>query len=193
MTSSPTKATPLRLVVGIFERIDHRPVVLAVAARLHDHVLVEAEEVAQREQLFLGRVAGRVFALGREGKPGSPARTHGSARRPRPPAAVFRLRRIGMKRNVAGTHRHGSISLRMRCLGSPPRARDTQSRNRACVRTRRSDPLERQRNALPHADAHGGERALAAALLQAVRPRSARGARPTCRADARARSRRRAD
>ena len=31
-----------------------------------------------------------------------------------------------------------------------------------------SHPLDRQRNALPDADAHGGERALAAALFQAV-------------------------
>src|SRR3954452_13108568 len=31
-----------------------------------------------------------------------------------------------------------------------------------------SDPFERERYALPHADAHGGKRALATALLQAV-------------------------
>src|SRR3979409_1312713 len=32
-------------------------------------------------------------------------------------------------------------------------------------------PLQRQRNPLPHADAHGGERALAAALLERVQRR----------------------
>jgi hypothetical protein len=40
-------------------------VVGAVAGRLHDHVLVEAEEVAQREQLVFRRVARRVLPLGR--------------------------------------------------------------------------------------------------------------------------------
>ena len=34
---------------GGFERIDHRPVVLAVAGRLNNHVLVEAKKIAQRE------------------------------------------------------------------------------------------------------------------------------------------------
>ena len=43
----------------------HGAVVGAVAGRLHDHVAREAEKIAQRAQLFLRRVAGRVFALGR--------------------------------------------------------------------------------------------------------------------------------
>ena len=54
--------------VRAFERIDQRPVVGVVTGRLHDHVLVEAEEVAQREQLLLRRVARGVFALRRERK-----------------------------------------------------------------------------------------------------------------------------
>ena len=51
-----------------FERVHHGAVVLAVAGGLDDHVLVEAEKVAQREQLFLRRIAGRVFALRRIGE-----------------------------------------------------------------------------------------------------------------------------
>ena len=87
VTSSPTKATPLALLFECVQRVDHRAVVRVVAGRLHDHVLVEAEEVAQREQLLLRRVARRVLALRREGKLRPPGRTRGNARRPRPPAA----------------------------------------------------------------------------------------------------------
>ena len=51
-----------------FERVHHGAVVLAVTAGLHDHVLVEAEKVPQREQLFLRRIAWGVFALRRIGE-----------------------------------------------------------------------------------------------------------------------------
>ena len=160
----------LGLVVGRLERVDHRAIVLAVAGRLHDHVLVEAEEIAQREQLLLGRVAGRVFALRRVGKLGSPGRTRGSAHRPRPPAAC-----ISASTDWDETECSRHSSARGGLLGS----------------SRCLDPLDRQRYALPDADAHGGERAPAAARLQADASRSTRAARPTCRADGRARSRRR--
>src|SRR5262249_9687381 len=70
------------------------------AARLHDHVLVETQKVAEREELLFGRVHRRVFALGR---------VREAARRPEHVAMRIdrargrrktRLRRIGMKRNV---------------------------------------------------------------------------------------------
>src|SRR5262245_35638326 len=101
----------LGLARGARERIDQRAIVLGVARRLHDHVLVEAEKVAQREQLFLGCVARRVFALGRVGKfafrtEHMAVRIDGARRR-----NVFRLRRIGMKRDIAWTHRHGACSF----------------------------------------------------------------------------------
>jgi hypothetical protein len=57
-----------RLVVRMFQRIDQRPVVAAVAGGLHDHVFVKAQVVAQREQLVFRRVARRVFPLRRIGK-----------------------------------------------------------------------------------------------------------------------------
>src|SRR5262249_24988899 len=95
-----------RLVGGAFERVHHRPIVLAVARGLHDHVLVEAEKVAQREQLLLGSVARGVLALRRMGK-AALRPEHGAVRidraRRRP---VLRLRRVGMERDVACAHRH---------------------------------------------------------------------------------------
>ncbi len=135
----------LGLVAGGFERIDHRPIVLAVAGRLHDHVLVEPEEIAQREQLFLGRVAGRVFALGRVGKFRLRAehvavRIDRARRRP-----VFRLRRVGMERDVACAHRHGvrlqkSVSTPAQAPARrPARRRRTWWRARAWCRSASSD------------------------------------------------------
>jgi hypothetical protein len=62
------KGDALGPAVRCIERIDHGAVVLGVAGRLHDDVLVEAQKIAQREQLFLRRVARRVFALRRVGK-----------------------------------------------------------------------------------------------------------------------------
>src|SRR5581483_11424318 len=91
------------------QRIDQGAVVGVVAGRLHDNRLVEAEEVMQCKQLLLRRVARRVFALGCERELGLWAeyvvvRVHGACRR-----LVLRLRRIGMKRNVAGAHRQGGV------------------------------------------------------------------------------------
>src|SRR5262249_26673212 len=159
----------LGLALRARERVDQRAIVLGVAGRLHDHVLVEAEKVAQREQLFLGRVTGRVFALGRVGKfafrPEHVAvRIDGARWRD-----VLRLRRIGMKRDIAWAHRHGPFPsrasnparARANRLGPPPR---TWSRARVCPR---------------------------ASLIRA--PRSRRAAPPTCPAGALARSPRRAD
>ncbi len=47
------------------QRIDHRAIVGAVTRRLHDHVALEAEIVAQLPELLLRRVARRVLALRR--------------------------------------------------------------------------------------------------------------------------------
>ena len=44
--------------------IDHGAVIRAVAGGLHNHVAGKAQVVAQRKQLILGRIAGRVLALG---------------------------------------------------------------------------------------------------------------------------------
>src|SRR5262249_57441293 len=70
---------------------------------LEDEVLVEAEEVAQREELLLRRVARRVLALGRERKrrlrPEHVAvRAHRAGRR-----RICRLRRVRMERDIPGT------------------------------------------------------------------------------------------
>jgi hypothetical protein len=72
---------------GALECVHRGAIVLAMAARLHDHALVEAEKVAQREELLLWRVAGRVFALGRIGEFSLPGRIRDSVR-PRPPQAA---------------------------------------------------------------------------------------------------------
>src|SRR5208282_1265353 len=45
--------------------VDHRAVVGAVAGRLNDDVAGKAQVIAEREELRLARVAGRVLALGR--------------------------------------------------------------------------------------------------------------------------------
>src|SRR5262249_49788811 len=101
----------LGLVVRAFERIDHRAVVFAVARRLNDHVLVEAEKVAQRGELLLGRIARRVFALGRVGELALvPEPVAGRVARPRR-RPIFRLGGIGVEGDVAWTHRHGGVSL----------------------------------------------------------------------------------
>ena len=74
-------------------RVGHRAVVGAVAGGLHDDVAREAQVIAQREQLRLARVAGRVLPLGREGKlrPGTEhvaMRVHGAGRRQEPRLAA---------------------------------------------------------------------------------------------------------
>ena len=62
-----------RSAAGMDERIDHGAVVGAVAGGLHHDVAGEAEMVAQRVELLLRRIAGRVFALRRERKFGARA------------------------------------------------------------------------------------------------------------------------
>ena len=59
---------PAGHAAGGLKRVDHRAVVLAVAAGLHDHVAGQAQMVAKREQLVLAGISGGVFALGRKGK-----------------------------------------------------------------------------------------------------------------------------
>ena len=54
-----------RPVVRRAQRVDERAVVGAVAGGLHDDVLVEAEAIAQREELLLRRIARRVLPLRR--------------------------------------------------------------------------------------------------------------------------------
>ena len=58
----------LGLAVGGDQRIDQRAVVGVVAGRLHDHVLVEAEEVAQRcNSVSFGASQGVYLRLGANG------------------------------------------------------------------------------------------------------------------------------
>ena len=68
VTLRSTVATPRARPFDAPQRIDQRAVVGAVTGRLDDDVLVEAEMVAQREQLVLRGVARRVLALRRVGK-----------------------------------------------------------------------------------------------------------------------------
>jgi hypothetical protein len=91
------------------ERVDERTVVVAVAGRLHDDVALEPEVVAQREQLFLRGIAGRVLALGRIGegiaRPEYVAvRIHGPGRH-----RETRLRRVRVKGQIVGIHGHAAI------------------------------------------------------------------------------------
>ena len=186
VTSSPTKATPLALPFEASSASTMARLSLEWHERLHDHVLVEAEKIAQREQLFLRRVARRVFALRRIGKfrlrPEHMAMRIDRARR----RLEFRLRRIGMERDVTRRHRHAASPLnchareggfnpdvtdrRLRDVSSPAPATRPGRRRRTWWRARAC------RRAFPsHA------------------PPSASAARPTCRADGRARWRRHAD
>ncbi len=78
-----------------------------MAGRLDDHVALETEEIAQREQLLLGRVAGRVLALGRIGEHVARAEhvavgVHRAGGR-----LVAGLSGIGVERQVVGVHRLG--------------------------------------------------------------------------------------
>ncbi len=92
-----------RSVVRRTQRVHERPIVGAVAGGLHDHVLVEAETVAQREELFLRGVARRVFPLGRVRELRRRVRTRGSARPPHPGGTLNAGDgRIRMERQPAG-------------------------------------------------------------------------------------------
>ena len=65
---APHGGDATRPAVAGKQGVDHGAIVGAVAGRLHDDVAIETEMVAQREQLRLAGVAGRVFALGRVGE-----------------------------------------------------------------------------------------------------------------------------
>ena len=56
------------LVVGGLQRINQCAVVGAVAGRLHDHIFIEPQVVAQCKKLILAGIAGRVFAFRRVGE-----------------------------------------------------------------------------------------------------------------------------
>ena len=90
----------LSFAVGMNERVDQRAIVRVMTGRLHDHVLVEAEKIAQRKQFFLWRIAGRVFPFRRERK--RRLRTEHMAMRVDRARRrlVFRLRRIGVEGDV---------------------------------------------------------------------------------------------
>jgi hypothetical protein len=62
------RGDPTRTISGVDERIHQRAVVRAVTGRLHQHVALEAEKIAQRPEFLLRRVAWRVLALGRVGE-----------------------------------------------------------------------------------------------------------------------------
>ena len=79
---------------------------------------------------------------------GFPARTRGSAHRSHPRAAGSSASTGWVKGNVSRAHSHRDDLLRIWAVAS--------------------DALERERNPLPDAHAHGGERAPAAALLEAM-------------------------
>src|SRR5262249_61265804 len=97
--------------------------------------LLQPTHSAQPEQLLLRRVSRRVLALRRMRefffRPEHVAvRMDGAGRRLEP-----RLRRVGMKRDVAWTHRHGVTPKRARWPPRPPgRRRRTRWRARACRR-----------------------------------------------------------
>jgi hypothetical protein len=92
------EGTALGLAVGGHQRIDQRAVVGVMAGRLHDHVLVEAEEVAALRKVSFGASHGVYLRLGANGKhclrPEHVAVRVDRARR----RLELRLRRIGMER-----------------------------------------------------------------------------------------------
>ncbi|MDR6456461.1 tripartite-type tricarboxylate transporter receptor subunit TctC [Variovorax paradoxus] len=66
LTSGATEATP-RAPVRMRDGIEQRAVVAAVAGGLHDHVALEAQQVAQREELLPRSVAGVYLRSGAQG------------------------------------------------------------------------------------------------------------------------------
>jgi len=132
------KGDALGAAVGGVKRIDHGAVVFGVTRGLDDHILIEAEKVAQREQLLLRRITGRVFALRRIGKfrLGAEHMTMGidGARR----RFEFRFRRIGMERNVTRRHRHVEFLLLVipgRATGANPQSMTTDDSSQHCPET----------------------------------------------------------
>src|SRR5437660_2955837 len=101
-----------RAAAGMDKRVDERAIVVAVAGRLHDDIALEPEKIAQREQLFLRRVAWRVFALRCVGK--RPLRSEDVAMRVHRTRRYREagLRRSRIKRQVVCIHAIQSIYLR---------------------------------------------------------------------------------
>jgi hypothetical protein len=98
--------------------VDDRAVVGAVARGLYEHVALETEVVAQRPELFLACIAGRVLTLRRvrEARARSEhvaVRVHAAGRQ-----SKARLRRLRMKRQPASIHREWA----RRAFGRPARA-----------------------------------------------------------------------
>ncbi len=92
------------LIVRMDQGVHQGAVVRAVATGLHDHIALEAQKVAQGEQLFLGGVAGGVLAAGMIGKHVARAehvavRVHRALGRDE-----GRLGWIGHKRQIVGIH-----------------------------------------------------------------------------------------
>ena len=84
--SGRTGCNAARQPASALQRVHERAIVVAVAGGLHDHVALETEEIAQGEELLLGRVARRVLPLRRVGKHGGRAEdvavcVHGARRR----------------------------------------------------------------------------------------------------------------
>ena len=111
-----TVATPRALPLDRAQRVDQRAVVGAVAGRLHDRRCARSRGGrAARRAASLLRVAGRVLALGREGK--LRARAEHVAMR------VHRARR--QRESAASTGRDGTVEpagglLESVVVGSPP-------------------------------------------------------------------------
>ena len=57
VTSRETVATPRARPAELRSASDQRAIVGAMTGALHDHVALEAQEIAQRQELFLGRIA----------------------------------------------------------------------------------------------------------------------------------------
>src|SRR5208282_5028784 len=154
-----------------------------VTRGLHDDVLVEAEKIAQREQLFLGRVAGRVFALGRIGKFCFGAE-HMAMRIDRAGRRLeFRLRWIGVEGDVTRRHRHATYSIFFSSFRPSEARAGIHNHSRTTLNTVIMDS----------GLAPSARPGMTARPSPARAPRSAPAARRTCRADGRAQSRRHAD
>ena len=149
---APYRGDAARPAAGVDERVDERAVVVAVTGRLHDDVALEPEVVAQREQLFLRGVAGRVLALGRIGE-----------RRARPEHVAMRvhragrhhesrLRRVRVEGQIVGIHDHDALrSARASALELSRRNSDPPWPAARAARARPCRPRPRPGSALRRA------------------------------------------
>ena len=175
VTLRRTVATPRARAAAGAAGIDHRAVVGAVAGGLHDDVAREAEVIAQREQLRLAGVAGRVLSLGRVGELRARAehvavRVHRAGRRREAAACsgcgyqssqpgVFsngssscqpRLRRLDVVEDPVGLDAPVGAAARSSCVGA---ARRTRPRRRG------RPPRPGARRCRPRSTARGRPRA----------------------------------